>query len=200
MSTADVKCTAGRVLLLAMFLLLSTFEVFLAVVMAIVAHELGHFLMIRLFGGRFKKISISRLGLEMQTSGRLTYGQELLALLAGPLSNMALFFLFGLIGHLADVFYLFGGAQLLLGAFNLLPICGLDGSSILWIITALLTQPDTADAVTGKVSLGFSATLVAFAGFLVCRQHGGVFLLWTALGLFFGGIRRLGLVKRRGKR
>ena len=200
MSPAKLKYSVGTVILLSVFLFLSEIEVFLAVITAVSAHEAGHYLIIRFCGGHLNKVSISAMGLEMQTYGRLSYSQELIALLAGPLANIVLFFLFGLLGKWADVFYLFGGAQLLLGLFNLLPICGLDGSSILWIIVALLTQPNTADRIAMKVSLGFSAALLVFAGILVCRHHGGAFLLWAAIGLFLGGIRQLGLVKRQGKR
>jgi len=200
MLPAKLCISPGAVLLLLTFSAMATGTVFLAVLMAIVFHELGHLMVLRLFGGSVRELRAGALGLEMQAKGHLSYGQELLALAAGPVANALGFALFGLVGRLWGFAYILGGAQLLLGLFNLLPICGLDGSSILWILTALLRQPDMADAVTQRVSIAVSTALVLAAGVLVCRFHSGVLLMFTALGLFLRGIRQMGLVKWPGKR
>ncbi len=56
--------------------------------------------------------------------------------------------------------YLFAGAQLVLGAFNLLPALPLDGGRILWLALAWLTEPYTAQRVLSAVSLAVSLALL----------------------------------------
>ena len=190
----------GTVLLLAAFAVLSSPEVLLAVAAAIVLHEAGHWLALRCMGCGVSMPRLTALGLEMRPRGPLSYGRELLALLAGPLANGLFFVLLGLLGRRWEEAYLFAGAQLVLGVFNLLPVWGLDGGSILWILAALASDPDRADRVLRWVSGAAATLLVLGSAVLVCRLHGGGFLLWAALGLLFGVAGQIGLVKPAGRR
>ncbi len=53
-------------------------------------HELGHWLVLRLLGARIQAFRLTALGAELTAnSGRLSYGRELLAVLAGPGANLA---------------------------------------------------------------------------------------------------------------
>ena len=200
MSPIKVRISFGAFLLLCAFLLLSTLEVFFASMLAIAVHEAGHYAALCSMGNGVKRMSVGGMGMTMHPKKPLSYGRELLALLAGPGANVLLFFLLGALGTAWPCAYILSGAQLLLGVFNLLPVCGLDGSSILWILCALVWEPDTADRITERVSLLFSTALVLLAGILVCRFQSGLLLLWTAMGLFLHGLRQNGLVKRQGKR
>ena len=65
--------------------------------------------------------------------------------------------------------YLFAGAQLVLGAFNLLPALPLDGGRILWLALAWLTEPYTAQRVLSAVSLAVSLALLLGGGGLIWR-------------------------------
>ena len=200
MLPAKVHISFGAILLFGVFALLASADVLLAVAAAVLFHEAGHAAALRCMGSGIRSVSANCMGLTMYPKKQLSYTGELLTLLAGPGANLTAFFLFGMIGKYWQFAYTLSGAQLLLGLFNLLPICGMDGSSILWILAALLWEPYTADRITVRVSIFFSAALVAFSGMLVCRSHGGWLLLWTSLGLFLRGASQLGLVKRPGKR
>ena len=182
-------------LLWAAFVLLSKPQMLLALLTAAVPHELGHYLALRRFGDSVSELRITALGVEMQMSGRLSYGGEWLATAAGPFVNLLLAVVFGALGRLWEGAYLYAGVNLILGLFNLLPIAPLDGGSLLWIAAAWCTEPYTADRVTGWAGLTAAFALLGLTAVLIFRFHGGFFLLWTALGLTFAALRQKGLVK-----
>ena len=103
-----------------------------ALLLAAILHELGHYWVLRRLHAQVTAIRITALGAEMQVAGRLSYGGALLAAAAGPAVNLALALLLGYGGRLWSPLYLFAGAQLVLGVFNLLPVLPLDGGSLLW--------------------------------------------------------------------
>lgn len=110
-------------LLIALILLLDDGQIFLAFLIASVVHELGHFLMVKRYGGTVTCFHLSALGGLMQywLPGVSRHSERWIAL-AGPCSGLLLW-------QIAAYFHfpLTAGASLLLSAFNLLPIAPLDG-------------------------------------------------------------------------
>ena len=86
------------------------------------------------------------------------------------------------------------GAQLVLGAFNLLPIPPLDGGSILWNLAAWLTEPYTADRVAAVVGFGMAAVLTLGAA-AALWMGGSPFLLLAAAALLWHALRQIGVAK-----
>ena len=140
-----LRISPGVPLLLAAFVWLASPLLLGAILSAAVCHELGHWLVLRRVGGRIQRLHITVFGAEMQVDDRrISYGGELLTAAAGPVSNLLLAAALGLLGRWWEPMYLFAGAQLVLGAFNLLPALPLDGGRILWLALAWLTEPYTA--------------------------------------------------------
>ncbi len=187
-SRTAVHISPTAPLLLAIFVMLSSPLLLSALLLAAVLHELGHYWMLRRLRARVTAIHITALGAEMQVQGNLSYGSELLAAAAGPAVNLLLALLLGLGGRLWEVLYLFSGAQLVLGAFNLLPLQPLDGGSILWNFAAWLTDPYTADRVAGAVGFGMAA-LLTLAAVAALWLGGSPFLLLAAAGLLWHALR-----------
>ena len=171
-------------LLLALFVMLSSPLLLSALLLAALCHELGHYGMLRRLRARISAVRITALGAEMQVAGRLSYGGELLAAAAGPVTNLLLALPLAYGGRLWEVLYLFAGAQLVLGVFNLLPILPLDGGSVLWNLLAWLTEPYTADRVTGIISFGMAA-LLTLAAAAALRKGGSPFLLLASAALLW---------------
>lgn len=171
-------------LLLALFVMLSSPLLLAALLLAALCHELGHYGMLRRLRARVTAICVTALGAEMQVSGRLSYGGELLAAAAGPVMNLLLALPLAYGGRLWEVLYLFAGAQLVLGVFNLLPILPLDGGSMLWNLLAWLTEPYTADRIAGVVSFGMAA-LLTLAAAAALWKGGSPFLLLAAAALLW---------------
>lgn len=100
----------------------------------------------------------------------------------GPMSNLLLAAALGLLGRWWEPMYLFAGAQLVLGAFNLLPALPLDGGRILWLALAWLTEPYTAQRVLSAVSLAVSLALLLGGGGLIWRLGAAPFCWWGPWG------------------
>ena len=179
-----LRISPGVPLLLAAFVWLASPLLLGAILSAAVCHELGHWLVLRRVGGRIQRLHITVFGAEMQVDDRrISYGGELLA--------SAL----GLLGRWWEPMYLFAGAQLVLGAFNLLPALPLDGGRILWLALAWLTEPYTAQRVLSTVSLAVSLALLLGGGGLIWRLGGSPFLLVGAVGLTGWNLREIKLAK-----
>ena len=104
--------------------------------LAFAAHEGAHLLLLSLFGGRLRSLQLTWKGARILTEqGRMGYGGELLAVMAGPGIDLLLAVLSAGRGETAD---LFSGINLVLGIFNLLPLPGLDGGRMFRLLFALL--------------------------------------------------------------
>lgn len=143
-------------------------------------HELGHLAALALAGAKVEKLRLSARGAELHADTRfLPYGREILCSLAGPMVNVALALFFSrCMGN-----YLFGGANLLLALFNLLPVPSLDGGRILFLSVSWAFGPWAADTVCRVVGLLTAVLLTAGAFVLFLRYHGGFFLVLAALGV-----------------
>ena len=151
-------------LLLALFVMVSSPLLLAALLLAAVLHEMGHYWMLRRLHARVTALRITALGAEMQVAGRLSYGGEVLAAAAGPAVNLLLALLLGLGGRLCEALYLFSGAQLVLGAFNLLPIPPLDGGRFVVEIFQKGTRKTVSQKAMNYMSL---AGMALFLGFFV---------------------------------
>ena len=179
-----IQVSPSAPLLLALFVMLSSPLLLSALLLAALCHELGHYGMLRRLRARISAVRITALGAEMQVSGRLSYGGELLAAAAGPVTNLLLALPLAYGGRLWEVLYLFAGAQLVLGVFNLLPILPLDGGSVLWNLLAWMTEPYTADRITGIISFCMAA-LLTLAAAAALWKGGSPFLLLAAAALLW---------------
>ena len=183
-SPVKIQVSPSAPLLLALFVMLSSPLLLSALLLAALCHELGHYGMLRRLRARISAVRITALGAEMQVAGRLSYGGELLAAAAGPVTNLLLALPLAYGGQLWEALYLFAGAQLVLGVFNLLPILPLDGGSMLWNLLAWLTEPYTADRVAGVVSFGMAA-LLTLAAATALWKGGSPFLLLASTALLW---------------
>lgn len=170
----------------ALFLLLTDTPALLAALLpAALLHELAHYAVLRLCGVRTARFTLTGLGASLYVPElhRLSYGAELLSAAAGPLMNLLLWVLLSLTGR--EELTLFAGAQMVLGILNLLPVRPMDGGRILWLATAYLTEPYTADRVAAAVGLAASSALLALCLWLVLTTGSGLFLLLGALWLAY---------------
>ncbi|MBO4915448.1 MAG: hypothetical protein J5449_09610 [Oscillospiraceae bacterium] len=165
-----------------------------AVLAAATVHEFAHIIALHSFGAPVEGLRLGGLGAELYAGvRRLSYSRELVCALAGPAANLALA---PLVAHLAlslDIpwLYLFSGAHMLLGAFNMLPIPPLDGARALYLVSAYFTGPYIADRVCGAAGISCSTALCILGAYLAPR--GGMLFLLVALGLFFGAARQFGI-------
>lgn len=186
-----VRVSPGAVVLLAVFVWLSSPAVLGALLLAALCHELGHYVLLRRRGAWVRTLRISLWGAEMQLGGRLSYGAELLAAAGGPGVNLLLGLALAAAGRLWEPLYLLAGAQLVLGLFNLLPLLPLDGGRMLWLAISWAFDPFLADRCLRVLGLLLSLLLLCGGAALLWRRDGSPFLLLGAVGLAIGSLRRV---------
>lgn len=182
----------GFCLLAAWFGTVNGWRLLATVLLAAVIHELGHCLVLRRLGARVTGLRIGVFGAVLETDGRaLSYGGELLAVLAGPVANLLCALALVALGGSRWAVPI--GAHLALCAFNLLPVRPLDGGKALYLLTAWAAGPETAEWTARWI--GATAALMLAAGLccLMWRTGGSLWLLPPAMGL-------LGVVFGAGKR
>lgn len=149
------------------------------VLISCLLHELGHWAVIRLLGGRIEFLRLSRSGAEMRLSGEKELSPEemILAALAGPAVNLCLAAAGSFLARqgAGESLYLFAGVNLGLACFNLLPAHWLDGGQILGNILTM-----AAGAEAGQRGRA-AASILTVTGLLL----GGLWLLWSSGGRNF---------------
>ena len=147
---------------------------------AAAVHELGHCLVLWLLSAPINGLKIGIFGAELAADRRgLSYPGELAAVLAGPGANLLCAALLTLLG--GTRWAVFSGANLVLCAFNLLPVRPLDGGRALYLLTARWAG--------GGASLILAASLV----WVMVRTGGSLWLLPAAAGLLAAAGRELWL-------
>lgn len=179
---------SGLVLLAAFLLLSRSWLLPAALFSAAVCHELAHCLALAALRARPRALTLSASGASLYVPGlaSLSYGGELLAVAAGPVCNLLLWALLSALS--VEALAVFSGANLLLGALNLLPVQPMDGGRLLWLLTALATEPYTADRVAGVVGAAVGLSLLLLCVHLTVSTGGGLFLLPGALWLALKGV------------
>lgn len=106
-------------LILLSFAVLYGYESAVQIILFSVLHELGHILMLLIFGARPTLIKLSFYGIGMKYEKHLSKAKELFVLICGPMVNLALFVFFG------------NEINLMLFLLNMFPVVPLDGGRIL---------------------------------------------------------------------
>ena len=180
------RVSGGFVLLAAWFVLANGWAPLATVLSAAAAHELGHWLVLRLLGAEVTGFRLSALGAVLETdSGLLSYGGELAAVLAGPAANLLAALALTALGKgrwPAAV-----GANLVLCIFNLLPIRPLDGGRALYLLAAWAGGPGTGETAVRWSGTVTAAVLAAALGCVIWRTGGSLWLLPAlCAGVYWG--------------
>ena len=155
---------------------------FLMVALAALFHECGHLLAFSLLGLPAPKVVPVARGVRLAAGRGLSYREELLIALAGPLAN-GICFLAGLVfGGRNPALAAFGEVSLMTALCNLAPIETLDGARIL---TCLLAPhlSDRALFVTRK-TVGWVSLYLGLIGSLLILwlTGGGTYTAFLCLG------------------
>lgn len=153
--------SAGAVLLFALMYFFDGSGLVSAAIPAVLVHELGHVLFLRLQGKRLTRVRVALSGLTLDYAGNLRGMDALLCCGAGPLFGLA--YAAATLSSQQRFFQLSGTVSLLLSLFNLLPVLPLDGGRIV----AALAGPRTAQRlsrVLAALLLAAGAVLMAYCG------------------------------------
>lgn len=132
---------------------------------AVFIHETGHLFAMWLLGCRPKSIRLIPASVQIiRGFSSRPYGEAVVAL-CGPAANIAVF-----LSLLLNYYYcssenslIFGLLNLIIGVFNLLPVSGLDGGTLLASALARVMDPQKAEGIV-KIITAVMALLAFIAG------------------------------------
>lgn len=184
-----ISCSKPFLLCGALLFFLDQRGFYLLVFAGVLLHEAGHLLAILMMRCHVERLELQLSGLNIgYTEGTISYQQDVLIALAGPLAN-----LLGA-GILMTVYafrpteqmYLAIGIQILLAGFNLLPALPMDGGRILQALAARRWDPGRG-AMLLKLTTALMAAVLLGVGLYACKApwHNPTLLI-TAVFLLFG--------------
>ena len=135
--------------LLAAFAVVDREHLLAPILLAAALHEMGHLAAVYLLGGEIASFRITPFGgeLRLRHPERLSYGRELLAVLAGPMVNLLCALVLARFAA-----YTLSGIHMTLALFNLLPLRLLDGGRALELLLSWRFQPILAGRVLHTLS------------------------------------------------
>ncbi len=182
--STEFRLEPGFFLLLALAAALGALDVLPVLLAAAACHEAAHLAVLGWFHVPVERVALTAAGVEIRApiQTRLSYPQEIAAVAAGPACNLLL----ALVSARGPGWYLFAGANFLLGAFNLLPVLTLDGGRICYLLVSWLWEPVTADRLCRTLSAVTAWALLLLLGGLLLLTGQGLLLLLGAAGLLAG--------------
>lgn len=158
-------------MLMAAFIIIDGTWFALFAVLSALWHELWHIIVVHLLGGGTRSLTLNGYGISLKTD-QLSYRQEAIVALAGPLSSLFAFFAFAVTAHFFiftenTVFLTF--SNLAVFAVNILPIYPLDGGRALHCFLCMRLNITNAGTVTKIISVIFLLPMAAFSVIILIR-------------------------------
>ena len=176
-----LRALGERVLpiLFILFLMLAFDEVWMTVLtlLAAAAHECGHILAAMLIGAG--EISLPRAvltGLRIRTGRLLSYRDEAIIALGGPLTNLAIFLLLLPFCRYGEYVSALAAINILTALSNLIPIRGFDGQRILIGLLSTRLSARALDRVSRALTLAVSAAVALLSLFFMMKIGEGYWI------------------------
>jgi stage IV sporulation protein FB len=180
-NNSGLSVSAGFCLLVLWFGHVNGWYLLLMILGAAAVHELGHLCVLLLFRRKVRALRIGMFGAVLDVDCRnLSYGKELLAVMAGPAMNLLCA---GWITRYGSGNELMTGIHLILGGFNLLPIRPLDGGSGTELILTWLLGPFLGERLICWISAVTSVLLAGGILTMICASGGSLWLVPAMVGL-----------------
>lgn len=145
-------------------------------IIAAIIHEGGHILSILLRRGKPMLRGVLS-GFRIKSGGVITYAEEMLTYLAGPLANLAAFVIFSLLSLSCGEWAAMASVINLITALsNLLPIDGYDGYGILRTFLYMRESGKRALRIVERISSALIFILCIFSLYLIDRMGGGYWI------------------------
>ena len=156
-----------------------------AVLLAATVHEMGHLSAAYLLGIPLRVLRLELLGARLEVVGRmLSYGEEWLLCMAGPLTSLLLSALVLTVAPRTAFFLYLAAASCLLGLLNLLPIRGFDGGRMLSVALGGSVSERVAEVILRGASFLCVFLIWAVAVYCLLRVGDGLSLFCFSMGLF----------------
>ncbi len=143
----------------------------LPLLLAVFLHEMGHLVAMWCLDAAPKRIRLIPTAVEITAKFNYNRKNEIKIALAGPMVNLflATVLIFNYAAFKNEDYLVFGIINLLIGAFNLLPVTGLDGGNILFALLVKKLNLNTAGLIMKIINLSLTFVILAFALYLLFR-------------------------------
>ena len=180
-----MKITAEPMAVLLFLGLLLTDRTMLAAAIftAAMVHEMGHLLAARALRIPVRSLKFSLLGARLGMGRLLSYREEWLLCVSGPIASMGLAILFYKWWEIGFLFLL-SQASFALGLLNLLPVRSFDGGRMLSAFLCGVTNERIAGRVLSGCSFLCLFLLWSLSVYLLLRAGSGLSLLSFSVSLF----------------
>ncbi len=153
---------------------------------AVSLHEMGHLLAMWIVGTPPKSIRLIPASVQITRSISSRYKNDIIVALSGPLVNFALFLTlyinYLIFGNEGILYYSL--INLIVGLFNLLPVTGLDGGTVLFSVIAKKRDINKAMLTLRIISLCLGAVCLFLAITLTLRGKLNVSVYIISVYLF----------------
>jgi len=136
--------------------------------LACASHEAGHLFAMKAVKVQIKSISLKPAAGEITRKSRQNTKSIIIIQISGPLANIALFALFLILfkAFNYDILLIFALINLAYGAFNLLPVKGLDGGNLIYTLICRFhgaRKAETALFITTALAAAFAVFLTVYS-------------------------------------
>ena len=164
----------------------------LPLIFAVVMHEGGHLLVMWILDCPPKRVRLVPAAVEITAAFGCSRKKEIAVALAGPAVNLVLFFTlwFNFLAYKNDPVLVCALINLLIFAFNMLPVTGLDGGTVLF---TLISRKNTEKAglVMRIINLSLAAVFIVTAVCLCFKGRFNISLFITGLYLIVTGTLKM---------
>ena len=139
---------------------------------AVFIHEFGHLFMMWATGETPKKIRLIPASVQIVSSFSGGYKKDVLVALSGPVVNFVffgvLYYNYACFGNKTTLF--FSVLNLIIGIFNLMPVRGLDGGTVVFSVLSRFWSPDKALRCLRRLTFGLG--IFALVGAVILSLNG----------------------------
>lgn len=160
---------------------------------AVFMHECGHLFAMWALDCEPKRVRLIPASVEITRSIHTRYRNDVVIALMGPAVNIVLFFTlyFNYFAFKNETILYYGLINLLVGLFNLLPVAGLDGGTVLYSIIARKSDPNRAMLTIKIITASIAVSVFILAVTLTLRGEVNLSLYIIAVYLFLGVLLKM---------
>lgn len=180
--------SVGFIGVLTLMLYIDRAGLMLPTITAITLHEAGHIAALMLLKAKPERVELKVGAVGISGSFVLSRSSEIVMFAAGSVLNIFLFFILYFLYYFSDIEILltFSIVMLVIGLFNLLPIVGLDGGSILNAVLGAFLKAQTVGRIIFVLSIITVTLIIAFGICVLSDTKSNITLILMGLYLFLG--------------
>ncbi len=159
---------------------------------AVMVHELAHLFTMWVLDCAPKSVRLIPASIQINSKFSFQYKNDILIAAAGPAANLllclCLYFNYAAFGKISVLYY--AVLNLIYGAFNLLPVKGLDGGTILHAVLCKYKGPNKAAVIMKIITLSLAVAVIFIAVTLTFRYKLNISIYIVGVYLLIMGLMK----------